>query len=1673
MQRKGRVVAMLVLCLAACSALILTPAPARAQTSSPVLDQTVAADGTAASLTTNPFSTTSPGELLVAFAAADGPGAGGQSLTITGAGLTWALTRRVNTRLGTSEIWTATASGLLSNATVTSAESIGGYAQSLTVVTFANAALGAAAAADAANGAPSVSLTTSRANALVYAVGNDWDAAIARTPGTGQVVVHEDLAATGDTFWVQGLVDPVASAGLTVQVNDTVPVTDRWNLAAVEIVPPDAPGFLLVAYNPTQTVGLQDTVTYDMLVSPFGGFTGPLTCTVDAIPAGATGAMEPPGGPPHPGPIALRVTTGAAVAPGTYHPVATCTADGLSASTAVTSIVTAQPDMRVVLEPNSLSLAQGQNGVANFQVQSMNGYAGLVDMSVTGLPAGVSAVFTPSTLTPTALGTLQLAVASTATPGVYPLVVSAAAEGGGLTRQAAFTLTVLQNGGTGEWRQQALGKTPALFYGSIVGDVGNTGRTRVFASGGNGLMYEYAFDGTAWSFTRIPFGVTGDGEMHNGTVGAGRNDGVNRLYIAANLSGRVYEATWANGAWQTQVIATLPGATDVVIGDGRNDGVIRTYVSWEAGASEFTWNGTAWTQVNLGTSEGGEVHCIDIARGRNDGVNRVYTSNDANGQVVEYSWNGSTWTRVLMGTNLDVRNVAFGPGRNDGIVRGYAASADGNVYEYTWTGAAWQNVSIGNAGRGGIKVHANPVKARDDNLYRVYAAADDGGVYEYSWTGTTWQPQKLGAATAYMYGLDEGDGLNKGTTQIYGTSYDGNAYLFEWMSANPPPLVIVPNLVGLQQASVAGVLNGLGLAVGNSSSQPSTTALIGVVVAQSPAAGTQTPQNTPVDIVVSSGVSVPSVVNLTEADATAALSGVNLVASASTAPSPTVPAGSVISQSPEAGTHVSGGSTVAIVVSSGPPPPVNVPDVRNMVLSAAENTIVAGSLTVGTITQQSSATVAAGSVVDQNPAAGTSVPADSPVNLVVSSGPPPVSVPDVVNMTQAAAASAIATAGLAVGTVTSAPSATVPAGSIVSENPGAGSLVPPGSAVNLVVSSGPPAFAVDATAASDGAGSRTITGFSTANPGDLLLAFVGADGPAGGGQGATLAGGGLAWSLVTRVNQQAGTAEIWQATAAGPLSNVSITSTLQSNSYRQSLTLIAFTGATGTGAAAGNNARSGAPGVSLVTTLPESWVYGVGNDWDNAVARTVGAAQTKVREWVDSSTGDTYWVQRTSSSIPAASTTVQLNDTAPTTDRWNFAAVEILVAPGEIVPNVVNLTQADATSAITGAGLVVGTVTTAPSATVPAGSVISQNPAGGTSVAQGSSVALVISSGVAMVDVPNVVNRTQAAATTALTGVGLVVGTVTTASSETVPAGSVISQSPAAGTSVETGSAVDLVVSTGPPQVTVPNVVNSTQAAATSAITGAGLVVGTVTTAPSATVPAGSVISQSPAAGSLANPGSAVNLVVSTGATSEGIVEEAVVSSDGRGTRTAKLTTAGPNRLILAFAASDGPSSGGQTLTVSGAGLSWTLVRRINTRLGTSEIWQAFATATLSSASVSSTQARTGYRQSLTVVAFANATGVGASSTSNGASGGAAASLVTTGSGSLVYGVGNDWDRAVARTLGPAQVKVHERVDTTTGDTYWVQAHAGAVAASGTTVTLNDTAPTADRWNFAIVEIVQ
>ncbi|MGJ0483523.1 MAG: Ig-like domain-containing protein [Methylomicrobium sp.] len=258
--------------------------------------------------------------------------------------------------------------------------------------------------------------------------------------------------------------------------------------------------------------------------------------------------------------------------------------------------------------------------------------------------------------------------------------------------------------------------------------------------------------------------------------------------------------------------------------------------------------------------------------------------------------------------------------------------------------------------------------------------------------------------------------------------------------------------------------------------------------------------------------------------------------------------------------------------------------------------------------------------------------------------------------------------------------------------------------------------------------------------------------------------------------------------------------------------------------------------------------------------------------------------------------------------------------------------------------------------------------------------------------------------------------------------------------------------------------------------------VGTVTTSPymipwnTATVGDGSHVITVRATDSLGNVGNSapVTVTVNNSNPAKTITKDIPpVSVDGQGIMTTpSFSTPTANDLLIAFLSYDGPSNSAQTGNVTGAGLTWTLLERSNTQAGTSEIWSARANGTLSNVTVSSQPGNgSGYHGSLTVIAFTNAAGTSVVGRAGAPSGEPDIYVPGVIAGDWVFAVGNDWDRAIARTPVSGQELVHQRIDTAVGDTFWVQSTTAPSTANGL-VDIHDTQPTNDRWNYAVVEIV-
>ena len=198
------------------------------------------------------------------------------------------------------------------------------------------------------------------------------------------------------------------------------------------------------------------------------------------------------------------------------------------------------------------------------------------------------------------------------------------------------------------------------------------------------------------------------------------------------------------------------------------------------------------------------------------------------------------------------------------------------------------------------------------------------------------------------------------------------------------------------------------------------------------------------------------------------------------------------------------------------------------------------------------------------------------------------------------------------------------------------------------------------------------------------------------------------------------------------------------------------------------------------------------------------------------------------------------------------------------VPNVVEMTYAEAMASIEAAGLTPHYAGSDYHETIPQGSIILQSIAAGTMVEIGSTVSITASAGPSLVVVPELVGLTQAEAEAALTAVGLVPNHAGTESHATIPEGSVTRQSADAGSSVQVGTQVDFWVSSGN-SVTVPDLMGMPQAEAEALLTELGLRPWSDGTQAHETIPAGSVMWQREVAGTSVQVNSWIYYRISSG----------------------------------------------------------------------------------------------------------------------------------------------------------------------------------------------------------------
>ena len=222
-----------------------------------------------------------------------------------------------------------------------------------------------------------------------------------------------------------------------------------------------------------------------------------------------------------------------------------------------------------------------------------------------------------------------------------------------------------------------------------------------------------------------------------------------------------------------------------------------------------------------------------------------------------------------------------------------------------------------------------------------------------------------------------------GSTPPGGTIVDKGAHV-EVVVSSGPGVIGLPDVNGKSRSEAEKILREKGFQP-TSQNQTSESVEKGRVISTNPAAGIEVQVGSPVTVFVSSGpkeVSVPEVTGETQADATATLAAAGLKVGVSKREVAEPAAGTVISQTPGAGTQLKVGGQVTIVVAQALKQ-VAAPSVVGQSEAQAIATLTSAGFTSNTVSRDVTDPSKVGTVVQQSPAAGHKLAAGATVTIAV------------------------------------------------------------------------------------------------------------------------------------------------------------------------------------------------------------------------------------------------------------------------------------------------------------------------------------------------------------------------------------------------------------------------------------------------------------------------------------------------------------------------------------------------------------------------------------------------------------------------------------------------------------------------------------------------------------------
>jgi hypothetical protein len=244
---------------------------------------------------------------------------------------------------------------------------------------------------------------------------------------------------------------PMLSTGNIEVIGQSGALENVWE-GSLTVANPTAPDYAF-SITPTsaQTVLPGTPVVYTVTVAPVNGFTGVVSMSTSGLPATSTAPTLPQftfTGDPTPQSATITIATSASATKRAYFPLFTSfSANSLhdaQVALTVSSSTVPSPDFTVSVTPAMSALQAGNSASFTITATPENGFSSAVALSAPSLPAGVTATFTPDSISGAATSSLTLATSASTLPGTY--IIPVTATSGSLSHTTDISLTVSSAG---------------------------------------------------------------------------------------------------------------------------------------------------------------------------------------------------------------------------------------------------------------------------------------------------------------------------------------------------------------------------------------------------------------------------------------------------------------------------------------------------------------------------------------------------------------------------------------------------------------------------------------------------------------------------------------------------------------------------------------------------------------------------------------------------------------------------------------------------------------------------------------------------------------------------------------------------------------------------------------------------------------------------------------------------------------------------------------------------------------------------------------------------------------------------------------------------------------------------------------------------------------------------